>query len=261
MASIADWVRELSLTLILAGVADLFIPDAALKRTARLAVGIVVVALVLAPLLRLAPLAERGLSAGLDDNLGGPQAAWGTPAVGAPSGRTGAGDLTEQVFVRMLEERVSVLAAAVDGVARAEATVALRPGDGGPWGRVGRVDVRVWAEAPGGAGGRREGGEAGGAGGVVSPVQTVEVEPVRVPPAVAGEGASAEGAGGQGAGAVRPEPSPDAALAERVRSLLARELGLPAGSIRVTVVPAARSDATGESSRPAAAGNRRVEEG
>ncbi|MBX5476627.1 MAG: stage III sporulation protein AF [Clostridia bacterium] len=255
MASIADWVRELSLALILAGVADLFIPDAALKRTARLAVGIVVVALVLAPLLRLAPLAERGLREGLDDNLGGPQAAWGTPAAGAPSGRTGAGDLTEQVFVRMLEERVSVLAAAVDGVARAEATVALRPGDGGPWGRVGRVDVRVWAEAAGAAGGRREGGEAGREGGVVvSPVQTVEIEPVRVPPA-AGEGASAEGAGRRGDGAVRAEPSAGAALAERVRSLLARELGLPAGSIRVTVVPAARSGATGESSRPAAAGN------
>ncbi|MBX6350354.1 MAG: hypothetical protein IRZ11_02435, partial [Clostridia bacterium] len=159
MALLLDWARTLSLTLVFAGLAELLCPDGALKREARIGVGLVVLAVLLAPLLDVRPGSFAGEVGSLwqavapappvaapagpasppgpSEAVGfAPQGPGGPGAPGPPASSGGASEFVaawRAAYLAMLDERLAALAETVPGVRSAR--VAARLGEGPGWGR------------------------------------------------------------------------------------------------------------------------------
>lgn len=107
-----EWAAHLAAVVLLAGVAEMLLPEGSFRAYGRVALGLMVAVAVLQPVLQL-------LSPGADW--------WRLPA---PEAQAVAeeGRLTRDVYRRALEEQIARIAAAVPGVARARAEVVLGEG-------------------------------------------------------------------------------------------------------------------------------------
>lgn len=201
---LVQWLRPVVLLLVVAGVAELLMPQGGMRRYVDVVLGLLVLSAVLTPVLRgigvdLPAMASRFEAALAAAARGGPDA---SPAVPVAGWRERA---TRQVYQALLERELERLALEVEGVARARARVQLAPGGDPP--RVVAVTLAVAA-----------GDGEGGSGTGVRPVRPVE--PVLATP------------GADRGRAVAPLPP---GIREAVRRRVQGHLGIPAG--RIQVVP------------------------
>jgi stage III sporulation protein AF len=127
----SDWLRQLAALVLLAGVAEVLLPQGSFRGYARSVLGLMVVVAVLQPLLRFL----------------GPEADWWHLAAAAAPAVAEEGRATRDLYRSALEEQVAGVAAAVPGVAQARARVTL--GEGlPPVVTAVEVDVQPRAVAP-----------------------------------------------------------------------------------------------------------------
>lgn len=128
MAALVAWMQTLFLTVMVAALADLLLPPSGLKKTARWALGMAVLAVLLRPLTGALPLAPQAWAAPL----------WPSP----PEMPLSQEDATQKSFQTLLEKRMALEVENLPGVARARVAVALGEGPY-PWGDVAGVKVEV----------------------------------------------------------------------------------------------------------------------
>lgn len=200
VGALLEWLRPVIVLVVLAGVADLLLPDGGLRRYVGAVLGLVVLAAVLGPVLRLL---QVDLAAGIaryEAALAAARPAGLEPAPRAAveEARRAHAQQTREAFRRLVAAEVERLALSVPGVAAARATVVLAPGAGDPP-EVGQVVLQV---APG----RAERG-------LVEPVRPVR--PVGTVPADA------------------PAPAVPPVLAAELRRRVDERLGIPGHRVRV----------------------------
>lgn len=174
MAALLDWARTLAVTLVFAGLAELLCPEGPLKRESRLGLGLVVLAVLLGPLVSLAPAAFASEAGALWQAVAAPTparpvpvlpfpgpgspplpgpAGGAAPEVGAgaaapPSPTAPSGSASEfaaewrEVYLAMLDARLAALAETVPGVRGASVSAELS-GPGPGWGRIARLAVAI----------------------------------------------------------------------------------------------------------------------
>lgn len=254
------WVREIVIVLFLAGALEMLLPEAEMKRFARVAVGFFVVLAVGKPILAvlgggfavdrtLAGLAswDLGTRPGYSQGGGAAYPGGGSPLDKGAEFRRASRDRALAADRAALESQIAYLATREEGVADARAEVDLVSDPSSPgYGSLLAVRLTVWM-APRGQGVERapEAEPGTGAGLSVAPVR-IGVAPVVIggsgapegpaqPPRPAGsEGPAAVDSGtGEGYGAGTPAGD----LARRLRSVLILLLGVPPGGITIEVWP------------------------
>lgn len=112
--SLQSWVGQLSAVVLLAGVAELLVPQGGMRGYARTILGLVVLVTVLRPVL-------GWVHQGVDWN-------WGAQPPPLASVSNEAAE-TRGIFRRLLTDQVARVAQAVPGVASADVVLVLAPGD------------------------------------------------------------------------------------------------------------------------------------